>query len=102
SRPSAASRVPAWPAAPPSCAATSPRSPNWRKAAPGRRASAEVRARELRAEGRDLRHGRADEGGVRTRDVALEVGHVGPDVGDAGLLGEVALSVQFQKLMVEF
>ena len=123
-RPSAASRVPASPAAPPSCAAaTSPRSRNWHKAASacrptpdrrdlaGRRAEhreaarrslAEVRAGELGAERGDLGHGRADEGGVRARDVALEVGHVGPDVGDAGLLGEVALGVQFKKLCVEF
>ena len=83
------SRVPAWPAAPRSCAgSTCPRSPTWPSSLSRLRFSRSS-AGELRPEGRDLGHGRADEGGVRARDVALEVGHVGPDAGHAGLLGEV-------------
>ena len=89
--------------------ATSPRSRNSPKGSPRRPLGAAARrscgracVQSCAAEGGDLGHGRADEGGVRARDVALEVGHVGPDVGDAGLLGEGALGVQFKQLVVEF
>ena len=89
------SRVPGWPAAPRNTAAsTVPRSRTW--------LSRSCWAAELAPEGGQLGDRGADEGGVRARDVALEVSHVGADAGDAGLFGEGAFSVQFEELGVEF